>query len=87
MIHVAVRRAGARAGWFLFYFGHLVRLVRFQIIGGLFAAFGLVVALAEPGLIPGMTIFWTGIGTLFLLSGGLTYWRYIRQHPTVAEAP
>lgn len=78
---------GLVPGGLLFYFGHLVRLVRFQIIGGLFAAFGLVVALAEPGLIPGMTIFWTGIGTLFLLSGGLTYWRYIRQHPTVAEAP
>jgi hypothetical protein len=70
----------------LIYLGHLVKLVRLQVLGALFAAFGIAVAAADPGLEQGMTIFWAGIGAIFLVSGGLTFWQYVRRHPKAGEA-
>ena len=77
---------GLLPGGCLIYLGHVVRLIRLQVLGALFAAFGIAVAVAGPGLERGMTIFWAGIGALFLVSGGLTFWRYIHRHPKAAEA-
>ena len=77
---------GLLPGASLIYLGHVVRLVRLQILGALFAAFGIALAVAGPGLEQGMTIFWAGIGALFLISGGLTYLQYIRRHPKATEA-
>lgn len=77
---------GVVPGALTFYLGHLVRLPRLQVVGVLCAAFGVAVALAGAGLVQGMTIFWLGIGALYLLSGGVTFWRYVRAHPVPAEA-
>lgn len=77
---------GLIPGALMIYFGRLVRLLRFQLIGVIYMVFGIGVALAEPGLSQGMTIFWAGIGAVNLLSGGVTFWRYVRLHPHVAEA-
>lgn len=77
---------GVVPGVLTMYFGRLVRLVRLQAIGAICAVFGLVIALVDPGLVPGMTTFWSAIGALYLLSGGVTFWRYVREHPVAAEA-
>ena len=77
---------GVVPGALTFYLGHLVRLVRLQFVGALCAVLGVAVALAGAGLVQGMTIFWLGIGALYLLSGGVTFWRYVRAHPVAAEA-
>ena len=73
-------------GGLTFYLGRIVGLVRFQAIGVLYIGFGLGVALAQPDLIRGMTIFWTAVGAMFLVFGGLTFWRYVRLHPATAAA-
>jgi hypothetical protein len=77
---------GVVPGALTFYFGHLVRLARLQVVGALCAVFGVAVALAGAGLVQGMTTFWLGFGALYLLSGGVTFWRYVRAHPVPAEA-
>lgn len=78
---------GLLPGALLMYFGHLTRLIRLQVLGACFAALGTAVAIAAPGLEQGMTIFWSAIGALFLFSGGVTYWHYVRRHPLVTEVP
>lgn len=77
---------GLIPGALTIYFGRLVRLIRFQVLGVVYVALGVGIALAEPGLIQGMTIFWAGIGAVHILSGGLTFRRYVRLNPHVAEA-
>lgn len=78
---------GVVPGGLTLYFGRLVRLVRLQVIGVVCAVFGIAIALAAPGLVQGMAIFWSGMGAVYLLSGGVTFWRYVREHPALAEAP
>jgi hypothetical protein len=68
------------------YFGRLVRLTRFQVYGLLYILAGIAVALVAPGLEEGMTAFWATMGAVHLLAGALTLWRYLRLHPTMAEA-
>jgi hypothetical protein len=63
-----------------------VRLVRLQVVGAIWAVWGLAIALAGLGVVQGMTIFWLGISALYLLSGSMTLWRYVRAHPVPAEA-
>jgi hypothetical protein len=77
---------GVVPGALTFYFGHLVRFARLQVVGALCAAFGVAIAVAGFGPAPGMMLFWSGIGALYLLSGGVTFWRYVRAHPVPAEA-
>lgn len=77
---------GLVPGALTMYFGRVVRVIRFQVIGALYAVFGVAVALAAPGLTLGMALFWSGVGALYLISGGMTYWRYVRLHPYAAAA-
>lgn len=77
---------GLVPGALTMYFGRIVGLIRFQVLGAAFALFGVAVALAEPALTQGMAVFWSGIGALYLASGALTFWRYMRMHPTAVEA-
>ncbi len=77
---------GLVPGGLMIYFGRLVRLIRFQVIGVVYAALGVSVAVAGPGLTEGMIVFWAGMGAVHLFAGGVTLWRYVRLHPNVAEA-
>ncbi len=77
---------GLVPGVLTIYLGRLLGLIRFQVTGAVYIVLGAAVALAAPGLTEGMMAFWSGIGVLYLLSGGLTFWRYTRLHPNVAEA-
>lgn len=77
---------GVVPGALTLYFGRLVGLLRFQVIGVCYALWGVAVAMAGPGLDQGMIVFWAGIGAVFLLSGGLTFWRYVRLNPRAAQA-
>jgi hypothetical protein len=77
---------GVVPGALTVYFGRLVRLVRLQVVGAIWAVWGLAIALAGLGVVQGMTIFWLGISALYLLSGSMTLWRYVRAHPVPAEA-
>lgn len=76
---------GMVPGSLLVYFGRLVGLPRFEAIGALHAALGVALAVANPGLIRGMMIFWAAMGLVFILSGTWTLLRYYRAHPHAAE--
>ncbi len=77
---------GAVPGACSIYFGRLVGLGRFQVIGLVYIVAGVTVALVDPGLDEGMTIFWGGMGAVHVLAGLVTLWRYLRLDPTIAEA-
>lgn len=77
---------GAVPGACSIYFGRLVGLARFQVIGLIYIAAGITVALVDPGLHEGMTIFWGSMGAVHVLAGLVTLWRYLRLNPTIAEA-
>jgi hypothetical protein len=77
---------GAVPGACSIYFGRLVGLARFQAIGLVYIVAGLTVALVDPGLNEGMTIFWGSMGAVHVLAGIVTLWRYLRLNPTIAEA-
>jgi hypothetical protein len=68
------------------YLGRLLHLIRLQVLGAAYAIFGVAIALAGLDLTRGMMLFWSGVGAMYLLSGGITFWRYVRRHPAVAEA-
>jgi hypothetical protein len=76
---------GIVPGSLLVYFGRLVGLPRFEAIGAIYAVVGVALAVANPGLIRGMTIFWAAMGLVFILSGTWTLLRYYRAHPHAAE--
>jgi hypothetical protein len=76
---------GLIPGGALMYFGHLVRVARFQVVGAIYAGAGVAVALANPGLVPGMILFWTAMGSVHLFGGVVTLWQYVRLHPNVAK--
>jgi hypothetical protein len=77
---------GLVPGAALIYLGRVVRLVRFQAVGVIYVVTGIAVALADPGLMPGMIFFWTTMGFVHLLGGLVTLWQYVRLHPHLAEA-
>jgi hypothetical protein len=77
---------GLVPGALTIYYGRLVRLMRFQVLGALTAALGIAIAIAQPDLTQGMEMFWTAMSAMYLLSGALVFWRYVRRHPDVAEA-
>lgn len=77
---------GLVPGALTIYFGRIVRVIRFQVIGALCAIAGVAVALAEPGLTQGMALFWSGVGAIYLISGAITFRRYVRLYPIAAEA-
>ncbi len=77
---------GAVPGAGSIYFGRLVGLARFQVIGFVYIVAGITVALVDPGLNEGMTIFWGSMGAVHVLAGIVTLWRYLRLNPTIAEA-
>ncbi len=72
---------GALLGFVLFVIGAQIGLWRFYLLGGLIFLIGLVADAITSGDLPGSALTFSGSGLVLLISGAITFHRYLRHHP------
>lgn len=77
---------GALLGVILSYLGYRVGLARYYLLGGAALLVGLAAVLLFNNDISGSAFTFSGIGLILLVSGLLTFIRYLRHHPQAEVA-
>jgi hypothetical protein len=73
--------SGLLIGAYWLYYGHKIGLVRFYVLAAISAVIGAAIAFAGMQERTGLPLYYTVMGLVLLVSGGLTLWSYLRQAP------
>jgi MFS family permease len=76
---------GAMLGLALLIIGTRAGLWRFYLLAGLSLLIGLVATVMTSGDLPGTALTFSGAGLALLISGVITFRRYLRHHPKPFE--